>query len=34
MQLTAVHQAEDREDQEGQRVYALLKTVADRLGDA
>ena len=32
MQLTAVHQAEKRKDHEGQRVYALLKSVADRLG--
>ena len=33
MQLTALHKAEKRKDQEGQRVYALLKSVADRLGD-
>ena len=33
MQLTALHKAEQRRDQEGQRVYALLKGVADRLGD-
>jgi ankyrin repeat protein len=31
MQLTALHKAEDRKDEEGQRVYALLKSVADRL---
>jgi len=31
MQLTALHQADKRKDPEGQRVYALLKTVADRL---
>lgn len=31
MQLTALHQAEKRKEPEGQRVYALLKTVADRL---
>jgi ankyrin repeat protein len=34
MQLTALHKAEKRTDQEGQRVYALLKRVADRLGDS
>ena len=34
MQLTALHKAEERKDEEGQRVYALLKSVADRLGDA
>jgi ankyrin repeat protein len=34
MQLTALHKAERRKDREGQRVYALLKSVADRLGDA
>ena len=33
MQLTALHKAEKRTDQEGQRVYALLKIVANRLGD-
>ena len=32
MQLTALHKAEKRKDHEGQRVYALLKSVADRLG--
>jgi ankyrin repeat protein len=32
MQLTALDKAEERRDQEGQRVYALLKSVADRLG--
>ena len=32
MQLTALHKAEGRKDDEGQRVYALLKSVADRLG--
>ena len=32
MQLTALHKAEKRTDPEGQRVYALLKSVADRLG--
>ena len=32
MQLTALHKAEERKDREGQRVYALLKSVADRLG--
>jgi len=31
MQLTALDKAEQRKDQEGQRVYALLKSVADRL---
>jgi len=31
MQLTALHKAESRRDEEGRRVYALLKTVADRL---
>jgi ankyrin repeat protein len=34
MQLTAVHKAERRKDREGQRVYALLKRAADRLGGA
>jgi hypothetical protein len=34
MQLTALRKAEDRKDEEGQRVYALLKTVSDRLGDS
>ena len=34
MQLTAVHKAKERKDQEGQRVYALLKSIADRLGEA
>ena len=34
MQLTALHQAADRKDPEGQRVYALLKTVADRLDNS
>ena len=34
MQLTAVQKAEKRKDHEGRRVYALLKSVADRLGDA
>jgi ankyrin repeat protein len=34
MQLTALHQAEERTDQEGQRVYTLLKTVADRLDNS
>ena len=34
MQLTALHKAEERKDQEGQGVYALLKSAADRLGDA
>jgi hypothetical protein len=32
MQLTALHKAEERKDREGQLVYALLKSVADRLG--
>jgi ankyrin repeat protein len=32
MQLTALHQAARRKDPEGQRVYALLKSVAERLG--
>jgi Ankyrin repeats (3 copies) len=32
MQLTALHKAEERTDDEGQRVYTLLKNVADRLG--
>ena len=32
MQLTALHKAAERKDPEGQRVYALLKAVADRLG--
>jgi len=31
MRLTALDQAEGRKDEEGQRVYALLKSVADRL---
>ncbi len=34
MQLTALHLAEQRKDLEGQRVYALLTCVADRLGDS
>ncbi len=34
MQLTALHKAGKRTDQEGQRVYALLKRVADRLGES
>ena len=34
MQLTALHKAEQRKDQEGQRVYALLKRIADRLNDS
>jgi ankyrin repeat protein len=34
MQLTALHKAAERKDQEGERVYALLKSVADRLGDS
>lgn len=34
MQLTALHKAAERKDQEGQRVYALLKSVAHRLGDS
>jgi ankyrin repeat protein len=34
MNLTALHQAEGRQDEEGQRVYALLKRVADRLNDS
>jgi ankyrin repeat protein len=34
MQLTALHKADKRTDQEGQRVYALLKSVAARLGDS
>jgi ankyrin repeat protein len=33
MQLTALDKAEERKDEEGQPVYALLKSVADRLGD-
>jgi hypothetical protein len=33
MQLTALHKAESRKDEEGQRVYALLKRVADRLNN-
>jgi len=33
MQLTALHKAEERTDQDGQCVYALLKSVADHLGD-
>jgi len=32
MQLTALHKAGKRKDPDGQRVYALLKSVADRLG--
>jgi ankyrin repeat protein len=32
MQLTALHKAEKRKDEEGRRVYALLKNVANRLG--
>jgi ankyrin repeat protein len=32
MQLTALHKAEQRKDEEGRRVYTLLKSVADRLG--
>jgi ankyrin repeat protein len=28
MQLTALHKAEDRQDEEGQLVYSLLKRVA------
>jgi ankyrin repeat protein len=32
MQLTALHKAEERKDEEGRRVYALLKNVANRLG--
>jgi hypothetical protein len=31
MQLTALHKAEGRRDEEGQRVYALLKKATDRL---
>jgi hypothetical protein len=31
MQLTALHKAGERKDEEGRRVYALLKSVADRL---
>jgi hypothetical protein len=34
MQLTALHKTKERKDQDGQRVYALLKSVADRLGDS
>jgi hypothetical protein len=34
MQLTALHKAEDRHDEEGQRVYSLLKRVAARLGQS
>ena len=30
MQLTALHKAKERKDQEGRRVYALLKSVAER----
>jgi ankyrin repeat protein len=33
MQLTALDEAADRQDEEGRRVYALLKSVADRLND-
>jgi len=32
MQLTALDKAEERQDDEGQRVYSLLKRVAGRLG--
>jgi hypothetical protein len=32
MQRTALHRAQERRDEEGQRVYALLKSVADGLG--
>lgn len=31
MQLTALDKARERQDVEGQRVYSLLKSVADRL---
>ena len=31
MGLTALHKAAERQDEEGRRVYALLKTVAARL---
>lgn len=31
MQLTALHKAEDRKDPEGRRVFALLRSAADRL---
>jgi ankyrin repeat protein len=31
MQITALHEAEGRNDEEGTRVYDLLKSVADRL---
>jgi ankyrin repeat protein len=34
MQLTALQMSEKRKDQEGQRVYALLKSVAARLRDS
>jgi ankyrin repeat protein len=34
MQLTALDQAKERKDQEGQRVHGLLKTVADRLDNS
>jgi hypothetical protein len=34
MQLTALDKAEERKDEEGQLVYGLLKSVADRLGDS
>jgi ankyrin repeat protein len=34
MQLTALHLAEQRKDQEGRRVYALLTSAADRLRDS
>jgi ankyrin repeat protein len=34
MQLTALHKAEERKGHEGQRVHALLKTVADRLDNS
>jgi hypothetical protein len=33
MQLTALHKAEKRKDEEVRRVYALLKNVANRLGE-
>jgi hypothetical protein len=32
MQLTALEKAEERQDEEGQRVYSLLKRIAGRLG--
>jgi ankyrin repeat protein len=34
MQLTALHKAEGRKDEEGRRVHALLKSIANRLGDS